>query len=102
VSHGPGVDTFGLVLHPTKPVADSIATIIAWAAGHGAVALAREQDRYRVPAGVEAVADDEFAARVGVIALGGDGTMLGASVDPAPVTTRPGSPGGPPGRSASD
>jgi NAD+ kinase len=79
VSHGPGVDTFGLVLHPSKTVDDSITTITAWARGHGGVVLAREQDRHRVPAGVEVVDDAEFTARVGgVVALGGDGTMLGA------------------------
>src|SRR3954451_5158162 len=62
VSHELPVTRFGLVLHPTTPVADSIATIVAWAAGRGDVALAREQDRDRVPAGVELVSDDEFAA----------------------------------------
>jgi NAD+ kinase len=79
VSHGPGVDTFGLVLHPTKPVGDSIETITAWAREHGSDVLAREQDRRRMPADVEVVADADFVARVGgVVALGGDGTMLGA------------------------
>jgi NAD+ kinase len=79
VSHGPGVNTFGLVLHPTKAVDDSVAAITAWAAGHDGVVLAREQDRHRVPAGVEVVSDAEFVARVGgVVSLGGDGTMLGA------------------------
>ncbi len=79
MSHQLPVTTFGLVLHPTKPVGDSIATIMAWSAEHTDAALAREQDRLRVPSGVELVSDEEFTARVqAVIALGGDGTMLGA------------------------
>jgi NAD+ kinase len=79
VSHGPGVTTFGLVLHPSKPVGESIATITAWVAGSGGVLLAREQDRDRVPDSVQVIGDDEFVTRVGgVVALGGDGTMLGA------------------------
>jgi NAD+ kinase len=79
VSQGPGVQTFGLVLHPTKPVGESIATITAWAREHGSDLLAREQDRHRVPDDVEVVSDADFVARVGgVVALGGDGTMLGA------------------------
>jgi NAD+ kinase len=79
VSHGPGVETVGLVVHPTKPVGESIATITAWAREHGGHVLAREQDRLRVPADVEVVTDAEFVARVGgLVALGGDGTMLGA------------------------
>lgn len=79
MSHGPGVHTVGLVLHPSKPVDQSIAVITAWAAEHSAVVLAREQDRLRVPGGVSMVTDEEFIRRVdGVVALGGDGTMLGA------------------------
>jgi NAD+ kinase len=79
VSHGAGVETFGLVLHPTKPVGESIATITTWARGHGSDVLARERDRPRVPDDVEVVSDADFVARVGgVVALGGDGTMLGA------------------------
>jgi NAD+ kinase len=79
VSHGPGVATIGLVLHPTKPVDESIATITAWSRQHGVAVLARAEDAARVPDGAVAVADDEFVTRVdGVLALGGDGTMLGA------------------------
>ncbi len=73
------VETFGLVLHPTKPVGESVRTITAWAGSHSARALAREQDRHRVPPEVEIVSDDEFVRTVdGIVALGGDGTMLGA------------------------
>jgi NAD+ kinase len=80
VSHdGAGVDTFGLVLHPTKPVDESVTTITAWARSHSARVLAREQDRHRVSADVDIVSDTEFGEQVdGIVALGGDGTMLGA------------------------
>jgi NAD+ kinase len=80
VSHdGAGVDTFGLVLHPTKPVDESVHTITAWAGSHAARVLAREQDRNRVNDDVEIVSDAEFVRRVeGIVSLGGDGTMLGA------------------------
>ncbi|MFI5935103.1 NAD(+)/NADH kinase [Actinoplanes sp. NPDC051494] len=74
------VKTFGLVVHPTKPVGESVATIVRWAGIHGTTVLIRAAEAARVPAGsVEAVPDEEFLRRVdGVIALGGDGTMLGA------------------------
>lgn len=79
MSHGPGINALGLVLHPTKPVAESIAIITEWAARHGDEVLARKLDAERVPDGVEVLPDAEFVARVGgVVALGGDGTMLGA------------------------
>jgi NAD+ kinase len=73
------VETVGLVLHPIKPVGDSIATIVEWAGGHGVQVLARAADRDRVPPSVDVVSPVEFVARVGgLVALGGDGTMLGA------------------------
>jgi NAD+ kinase len=80
VSHdATGVSTFGLVLHPTKPVDESVRTLTAWARSHAGRVLAREQDRHRVPADVEIVPDDDFGSQVdGIVALGGDGTMLGA------------------------
>jgi NAD+ kinase len=79
VTHGPQVKTVGLVLHPSRPVDESIALLTAGPPGRGVTLLAREQDRDRVPPGVRAVPDAEFADRVGgVVALGGDGTMLGA------------------------
>jgi NAD+ kinase len=71
--------TFGLVLHPTKPVGDSIATITAWAGTYPARVIARERDRDRVTPDVDTLPDDRFVAGVdGLIAVGGDGTMLGA------------------------
>jgi NAD+ kinase len=73
------VAAIGLVLHPTRPVGDSIATISAWVRGRSARLLARESDARRLPAGVDVVADAQFAGRVdALVALGGDGTMLGA------------------------
>jgi NAD+ kinase len=69
----------GLVLHPTKPVGESAAAITAWAVKNAVRVLAREEDAGRVPAGVDTVPEAEFVDRVaGVVALGGDGTMLGA------------------------
>jgi NAD+ kinase len=74
-----GIETLGLVLHPRKPVGESVATILGRAGQAGQSVLVREQDRDRVPAGVEVVPEAEFLRRVsGVVALGGDGTMLGA------------------------
>jgi NAD+ kinase len=73
------VATIGLVLHPTKPVEQSIATLAAWVPGHAGQLIAREQDRGRVPAGIETVGEAEFRKRAqALVALGGDGTMLGA------------------------
>ena len=73
------VDTVGLVLHPSKPVAESVATLAAWAHTHQGRVLARTIDAGRVPGEVEIVPEAEFLARVGgLVALGGDGTMLGA------------------------
>lgn len=73
------VGAIGLVLHPTKLVDKSVDTVLAFARGRSMRVLARESDRDRVPAGVELLPEDQFVAQVdAVIALGGDGTMLGA------------------------
>lgn len=82
--------TVGVVVHPTRPVAASVRQIVAWAQREGAVVLGRTGDRAQLGDAVACVADDELAARVdGVVALGGDGTMLGAlrlvAGRPAPV-----------------
>jgi NAD+ kinase len=69
----------GLVVHPTAFVGDSVHTIVEWARTHSVRVIAREQDRYRVAPDVETVPDHQFVAQVDkVVALGGDGTMLGA------------------------
>ncbi|MEV8514616.1 NAD(+)/NADH kinase [Dactylosporangium sp. NPDC051484] len=79
MSFGPQVRAVGLVLHPTKPVGGSVEAVLAASHRHPVRVLARESDRQRVPAEVETVPDARFAASVdGLIALGGDGTMLGA------------------------
>jgi NAD+ kinase len=75
----PRVTAVGLVLHPTKPVDRSVDTIVASARGRPIRVLARTVDQHRVPAEVDVMPDASFVAEVdGVIALGGDGTMLGA------------------------
>lgn len=69
----------GLVIHPTMAVDRSVDTIVAATRSRGVRVLARESDRDRVPAGVDIVPEAKFLSDVdGVIALGGDGTMLGA------------------------
>jgi NAD+ kinase len=79
VTSGPAVRTVGLVLHPTKPVDQSVDTIVASARGRSIQLLARSVDQRRVPAAIDVVPDATFVAEVdGVISLGGDGTMLGA------------------------
>ncbi|NMO50024.1 NAD(+)/NADH kinase [Actinoplanes sp. TBRC 11911] len=73
------VSAVGLVLHPTKSVEQSVDTIVASARGRPIRVLARPGDRDRVPAEVGIVSEAAFVREVdGVIALGGDGTMLGA------------------------
>ncbi|WP_433064181.1 NAD(+)/NADH kinase [Dactylosporangium sp. CS-033363] len=75
----PKLGTVGLVLHPSKPVAASVETIVAAARDNPVRVLAREHDRGRVPESVGTVDDETFAEVVdGIVALGGDGTMLGA------------------------
>ena len=71
--------TLGLVLHPTKPVDDSIEAIVNWARTHGITVVARSVDQQRVPTAVLCVDDRVFVDTVGgIVSLGGDGTMLGA------------------------
>lgn len=75
----PQVSTVGLVLHPTKQVDRSINTIVETSRRRASRLLAREIDRDRVPAEVEVVPEARFVAEAdGLIALGGDGTILGA------------------------
>ncbi|MFU8872816.1 NAD(+)/NADH kinase [Micromonospora sp. SL4-19] len=79
MTYGARAVAVGLVLHPTKPVDPSVDTIVASTRGHAVRILAREIDRQRVPVEVEVVPDAQFVAEVdGLVALGGDGTMLGA------------------------
>lgn len=71
--------TIGLVVHPTRPVRDSVEIITRFAHRHGGRVVAREADVPRLGPGVEAVAADGFVDAVdAIVSLGGDGTMLGA------------------------
>jgi NAD+ kinase len=73
------MEAVGLVLHPTKLVDKSVDTVLAFARAGSVRVLARDTDRDRVPDGVELLPEERFAAEANaIIALGGDGTMLGA------------------------
>jgi NAD+ kinase len=79
MSSEPRVSAVGLVLHPTDSVDRSVDAIIAAGRDNAVRVVAREIDRHRVPASVDLVPDAQFVTEVdGLIALGGDGTMLGA------------------------
>src|SRR4051794_40651077 len=80
----------GLVLHPQRDPGEVAGTIVGWARSHGAEVLVREDDAGRVPDGARGVPEAEIAASAdALIALGGDGTMLGAlrlaAARPVPV-----------------
>ncbi len=69
----------GLVLHPRRDPEHVAALIVEWARSHGVRLLARPADAARCPPGVVAVSEDELADQVeAIVAIGGDGTMLGA------------------------
>lgn len=76
---GFAVSTLGVVVHPRKDIGGSIQTIIEWAREHGVRVVATYDDQERVGGEVELVDATELCGTVdGIIALGGDGTMLGA------------------------
>lgn len=69
----------GLVVHPRNDVSESVATVVKYAAQHGARVVARPGDAARLGDGVEAVDEAALAESADfVFSLGGDGTMLGA------------------------
>jgi NAD+ kinase len=69
----------GLVVHPRKPVAGSVRLITDFARRYDCTVLAREADADRVGPDVTLVPAAGFADRLdALVALGGDGTMLGA------------------------
>jgi NAD+ kinase len=71
--------TLGIVAHPSRAVDASVRTITAWARERGFGCLGRLADSERLGPGVTCLPDAELQAQVhGVVALGGDGTMLGA------------------------
>lgn len=82
----PARPVVGLVVHPTRDVSASVATVLRTAAAQGFDVVARLADRDRLHLGdaegaaeLRWAADGDFAAGVaGAVALGGDGTMLGA------------------------
>ncbi|MFG1884810.1 NAD(+)/NADH kinase [Micromonospora sp. NPDC049102] len=80
----------GLVLHPTRDVAEVVGIIERWATRHHKSLFVRAEDKHRVPASVEPLPEKEVAVRAdALISIGGDGTMLGALrsaiLDPKPV-----------------
>jgi NAD+ kinase len=69
----------GLVVHPSNPVGESVRVLTEFASRERRTLVARESDAGRVGPGVGLVPDDAFADVVdALVALGGDGTMLGA------------------------
>jgi len=70
----------GLVLHPRHDCSPAVARVAAWTSTHGVELLASPEDAAHLPvAGVTAVSLPELASTSdGLIALGGDGTLLGA------------------------
>ena len=71
--------TIGLVPHPTKNVQQSITVLAQWRDSHGARLVALASDVARVGPGIDLLTADQFVGQVDfVVALGGDGTMLGA------------------------
>jgi NAD+ kinase len=70
----------GLVLHPHRDCSGAVGQVVSWTATHDVTLLAAEDDVARLGLrGVTAVTRDELAATSdALIALGGDGTLLGA------------------------
>jgi len=69
----------GLVPHPTKNIDASLDTIENWAREQGVSLLAVAGDSAPRRASIELVSHERFTADVdALVALGGDGTMLGA------------------------
>src|SRR5215218_10505932 len=70
----------GLVLHPRRDCSPAVGQVVAWTSTHGVELVASVDDvtRLRLP-GLTPVPVEELAASTdGIIALGGDGTLLGA------------------------
>ena len=74
-----GASDIALVLHPSRDPGHVLDAIGSWAASHGSRLLMRPEDAARWDGDVAVVSGSELAERAGaVLALGGDGTMLGA------------------------
>src|SRR3954451_25136302 len=70
----------GLVLHPRRDCSGAVGQVASWTADHGVALLAAEDDVARLGLrGVTPVSRRELAdTSDALIALGGDGTLLGA------------------------
>src|SRR4051794_30236658 len=81
----------GLVLHPRRDCSPAVSRVVAWTSTHGVELLATADDVARLGlTDVTPVTGEELAASSdGLIALGGDGTLLGAmrlgAARPVPV-----------------
>jgi len=81
----------GLVLHPGRDCSPAVGQVLAWTSSHGVELVASTEDVSRLGTrGLVPVRVDELAGTCdGIIALGGDGTLLGAmrlvSGRPVPV-----------------
>jgi len=80
----------GMVVHPTKNVSESVQALQRWRASGRGRLVGRRMDAARLGSGVELLEDEAFCEQVeAVVALGGDGTMLGAmrlvAARPVPV-----------------
>jgi len=68
-----------VVLHPTRDPSAVLDTLGTWAGSHGSRVLMRAADAARWDGDATVVSDAELCRRAdAVVALGGDGTMLGA------------------------
>jgi NAD+ kinase len=73
------VRTIGLIPHPTRDVSEAVRVLSEWDASHGASLLALTEHAARLDSAIETTDEADFVDRVdAVVALGGDGTMLGA------------------------
>jgi NAD+ kinase len=70
----------GLVLHPRHDCSGAVGQVVAWTSTHGVELLAASDDVARLGlTGVTPVSPEQLATTTdGLIALGGDGTLLGA------------------------
>jgi NAD+ kinase len=75
-----GAGRIGLVLHPRRDCSGAAAQVAAWTTTHGVDLVAAVADVSRLDLrGVRPVATEELASGCdAIIALGGDGTLLGA------------------------